>query len=319
MFRTKITELFGIEYPIIAGGMLHLSTAELAAAVSNAGGLGVISSATFMNINSFREEIRKAKNSTDKPLAVNIPLLPSLRPLDIDGFIAAMADEGISIVETAGRSPEPYMPRFKKNGFKVMHKVTSVRFALKAQQVGCDAVIIDGCECAGHSGEEDLTSLVLIPIVADALDIPVIAAGGIGDGRGLVAAMSLGAEAVLMGTRFMMSLEAPMHNETKEYLKRMSESETTYILRTFRNTARVINNSVAEKVKELESRGVGIEKVLPLVRGIKEKELMETGNMDAGILHCGQIIGLIKDVSPVKQIFTDIIDEAIKIRKTMAL
>ena len=319
MFQTTITELLGIKYPIIKGGMMWLSTAELAAAVSNAGGLGIISSVTFNTREMFQQELRKAKSLTDKPLGVNLPLFPAIRPLDVDSYLEAMVEEGINIVETAGRNPEPYMDKFKKHGFKVMHKVVAVRFALKAQKIGCDAVIIDGCECGGHPGEEDVSSMVLLPKAADTLDIPVIAAGGFGDGRGLVAALALGADAVLMGTRFMLSREALMDDQVKEHLLQLNENDTMLIMRSHRNTIRVIKNEVAKKVAQLETQGIPLEEVLPLVSGQRGKELMETGNINAGVLACGQVIGLIQDAPSVQEIMDRIMSEAQETRQKLQL
>lgn len=212
------------------------------------------------------------------------------------------------------------MESFKKNNIKVMHKVTAIRFALKAQQVGCDAVIIDGCECAGHPGEEDITSLILVPLAADALKVPVIAAGGFGDGRGLVAALALGAEGILMGTRFMVTQEAPMNMAIKEYVaNKAKETDTMYIMRSFKNTGRVLKNEVAQKVAELEARGAGIEEVIPLVTGRKGRHMQESGDINAGILYCGQVAGLIKDVPAVQEMIDNIIKEAVQIRKKLAV
>lgn len=313
--------MLGIKYPIIQGGMQWLARAELASAVSKAGGLGIISSGTFPELEQFRNEIRKARKLTDKPLGVNISLFPSLKPTDVNGYIDILAQEGIGIVETAGRSPEPYMERFKKYNIKVMHKVTAVRYALKAQQAGCDAVTIDGCECAGHPGEDDVSTLVLVPKTVDALEIPVIAAGGFADGRGLMAALALGAEGIVMGTRFMISQEAPMHPGIKEYLvKNVNEMDTTFILRPYKNTARVIKNEVAQKVAELEARGAGIEEVLPFIGGLKGLQLYATGDINASIVYCGQVAGLIKNIPTVQQIIDNIVQEAeiVRIRITAA-
>ncbi len=309
--------MLGIKHPIIKGGMMWLSTAELAAAVSNAGGLGIISSATYDTKEKFQEALRQARSLTEKPLGVNIPLFPAIRPLDVDSYIEAMVEEGVNIVETAGRNPEEHMESFKKNGFKVLHKVTAVRFALKAQKIGCDAVIMDGCECGGHPGEEDVTSLVLLPRAADELDVPVIAAGGFGDGRGLCAALALGAEGVLMGTRFMVSREASMHEQVKEHLLQLKETDTRLIMRSHRNTIRVINNQVAQHVKQKELDHAPLEEVLPLIKGVKGRELMETGEIDAGVLACGQVIGLINDIPSVQEIMDRIITQADETRKKL--
>jgi NADH:quinone reductase (non-electrogenic) len=315
VFKTRLTEMLGIKYPIVQGGMLWLSRAELVAAVSNAGGLGILSSATFPDKEQLRTEIRRTKEMTAKPFGVNIPLLPAIKPLDVKGIIGVMAEEGVSVVETAGRSPEEYVPLLKEKGIKIMHKVTAVRFAQKVERIGCDMVVIDGFECAGHPGEEDISSLVLLPVTVDAVSIPVIAAGGFADGRGLIAALALGAEGIMMGTRFMISRESPMDIKVKEYLAGLSETETTFVLRSLRNTARVIKNTVAARVAEMESRGATIEELLPLVSGVKEKELMETGDMERGLLHCGQVVGLIKDIPAVQEIIDNIVSQAEAVRQ----
>ncbi len=310
MFKTRITEMLGIKYPIIQGGMLWLSRAELVAAVSNAGGLGILSAATFLTREEFQEELRKVKALTSKPFGVNIPLFPAIKPLDIEGYIKAMADEGVGVAETAGRNPAEYMPLFHQHRIKVLHKVTAVRFARKAQEIGCHAVAVDGFECAGHPGEEDISSTVLLPAAVDALQIPVVAAGGFADGRGLVAALALGAEGVLMGTRFMLSREAPMSEKLKEYLAGLKETDTMFVLRSLRNTARVIKNDVARKVAAMEEEGATIADLIPLVTGSREKEVMETGDISRGLLHCGQAIGLIHDFPPAADIVQQIMAEA---------
>lgn len=309
--------MLNIEYPIVQGGMLWLSRAELTAAVSNAGGLGILSSATFPEKEILRKEIRRTKELTDKPFGVNIPLLPAIKPLDVGGIIEVVAEEGVTIIETAGRSPEQYISLMKDNGITVLHKVTSVRFARKAEKIGCDIVVIAGFECAGHPGEDDISSMVMLPIVADAVSIPVLAAGGFADGRGLVAALALGAEGILMGTRFMVSRESPMDASVKQHLVRLNETETTFVLRSLQNTARVIKNTVSARVLEMESRGAGIEELLPFVSGKKERELMETGDMERGLLHCGQAVGLIRDIPSVREIITDTILRAEKVRQKL--
>lgn len=318
MFKTRITELFDIELPIIQGGMLWLSRAELVAAVSNAGGLGILSAATFASKEELKDEIQKTRSLTSKPIGVNIPLFPAIRPPDVDGYIKVMAEEGVTIAETAGRNPVEYIPLFQECGIKVMHKVTAVRFARKAVEIGCQAVVIDGFECAGHPGEEDVSSTVLLPATVDAVDIPVIAAGGFADGRGLVAALAFGAEGVLMGTRFMLSKEAPMCDEIKQYLTSLNETDTMFVLRSLRNSARVIKNEVAEKVAAIEAKGnVKIEELLPFVSGLKEKEVMETGDLSRGLIHCGQVIGLINDYPPVQEIMEQIMEQAVEVASQM--
>jgi NAD(P)H-dependent flavin oxidoreductase YrpB (nitropropane dioxygenase family) len=310
MFKTRITELFDIKYPITQGGMMWISRAELVAAVSNAGGLGIITAFTFPTPQELAVEIKKTKELTDKPFGVNVTLLPTLRPVDIDGYLNTVIDSGVKIVETAGRSPEPYIERLKTAGVKVIHKCTAVRFARTAQRIGCDAVSIDGFECAGHPGEEDVTSLVLIPLTVDAIKIPVIASGGFSDGRGLVAALALGAEAVNMGTRFMATKEAPGHQKVKELLTTASERDTVLVLRSFRNTMRALRNPTSEKVLEIEKQGADIHQLESLISGRVGLKLLEEGDTDKGLLSVGQVIGLVHDIPTVKQLIDRIIREA---------
>jgi NAD(P)H-dependent flavin oxidoreductase YrpB (nitropropane dioxygenase family) len=310
MFKTRITELFGIKYPIIQGGMMWISRAELVAAVSNAGGLGIITAFTFPTPQELAAEIKKTRGLTDKPFGVNITLLPTLRPIDIDGYLNTVIDAGIKIVETAGRSPEAYIERLKAAEIKVIHKCTAVRFARTAQRIGCDAISIDGFECAGHPGEEDVTSLVIIPLTVDAVDIPVIASGGFGDGRGLVAALALGAEAVNMGTRFMATKEAPGHPKIKEWLVQASERDTLLVLRSFRNTMRALKNPTSEKVIEIERQGADIHQLESLISGKVGRNLLETGDIENGLLTAGEVIGLIHDIPTVKELVDRIIKEA---------
>ena len=311
MFRTRITKMLDIRYPIVQGGMHWLSRAELAAAVSNAGGLGILSSISFSTARELREEIRKTKDLTDRPFGVNFPIFPTTRPVEgMDKYIDAAIEEGVRIAETSGQSPEPYMRQFKDGGVKVIHKVPAVRFAQTAERIGVDAVVIFGCEGGGHVGLDGVTSLILIPRVVDSVKIPIIAAGGFGDARGFVAALALGAEAVLMGTRFMASKESPAHPKIKEYLVTARETDTMLIEQSIRNTARVIKNKPAQKTLELEQKGASLEELLPVIGGLKEKELFETGNLDAGIMHCGQVSGLIGEIPTVKEIIDNIITEA---------
>lgn len=315
MFKTKLTELFNIEYPIVQGGMQWVSRAELVAAVSDAGGLGILSALTFPSPEELAAEIRRTKSFTNKSFGVNVTLLPTLRPMDIDAYIDVIIEEGIKIVETAGRSPEPYMERFKSAGIKVIHKCTAVRFARNAERLGCDVISIDGFECAGHPGEDDVTSLLLIPLTVDAIKIPVIGSGGFGDARGFVAALALGAEGVNMGTRFMATQEAPVHPKVKELLVQSSERDTMLIQRSLRNTARVLRNPVAEKVTEMEKQGATLEDLAPLISGSRGKEVLETGELDQGLLACGQVVGLIHHIPTVKEIIDTIVSEAKEIVK----
>jgi len=310
MFKTRITEVFGIKYPIIQGGMMWISRAELVAAISNAGGLGILSALTFPSPEELAAEIRKTKNLTNKPFAVNITLLPTLHPVNMDGYLDVIVKEGIKVVETAGSSPEAYMERLKVAGVKVIHKCTAVRFARTAQRLGCDAVSIDGFECAGHPGEEDITSLILVPLTIDALEIPVIASGGFGDGRGLVAALALGVEGVNMGTRFMATQESPIHARVKEWLVQASERDTVLLLRSLHNTMRILKNPIAKKVFEMEKQGATLEELAPFISGKGGQKLLETGELGKGLLTAGQVVGLIHDIPTVKQLIDGIVHEA---------
>lgn len=310
MFETRITELFGIKYPIIQGGMMWISRAELVSAVSNAGGLGILTAFTHPTPEELAAEIKRTKELTDKPFGVNITLLPTLRPIDIDGYLDTVINAGVKIVETAGRNPEQYMGRLKSAGVKVIHKCTAVRFARTAERIGCDAISIDGFECAGHPGEEDVTSLVLVPLTADAVKIPVIASGGFGDGRGLVAALALGAEAVNMGTRFMATKEAPGHPKVKEWLIQASERDTMLLLRSFRNTMRALRNPTSEKVLEMEKQGADIHQLESLISGRAGLKLLEGGDVENGLLSAGQVVGLVHDIPGVKELIDRIMKEA---------
>lgn len=310
MFRTEISEILGIEYPITQGGMQWISRAELVSSVSNAGGLGILSALTFPSPEELAAEIRKTRTLTDRPFGVNVTLAPTLRPVNIDSYLDVIIEEGVKVVETAARSPEPYMKRLKESGITVIHKCTAVRFARTAQRIGCDMVSMDGFECAGHPGEEDVTSLILIPLTVDAVDIPVIASGGFGDGRGLVAALALGASGVNMGTRFLAAQESPVHPKVKEWLINSSERDTMLVMRSLRNTERVLRNSVAERVAALEKGGASLEELAPLLAGQKGKELFENGDLDRGLLACGQVVGLVRDIPSVKEIIDSIISEA---------
>jgi len=314
MFKTRITELFGIECPIIQGGMLWVSTSELVAAVSNAGGLGVLSALTF-SPDELKLEIRKTRELTNNPFGVNLSILPTLREINYEEYIDVILSEGVKIIETAGRNPEPYMNRLKLNGAKVIHKCTAVRFARTAERVGCDAVTIVGFECAGHPGEEDITSLILIPLAVDALSIPVVASGGFGDARGFVAALALGAEGVNMGTRMLATQEAPVHPKVKEWLIQSSERDTMLIMRSLRNTERILRNTVGEKVAEMEEKGATVEELAPLITGQGIKAVFQTGNLDQGTVPCGQAVGLIRDIPTVKELIKTIIREAEEVVK----
>jgi NADH:quinone reductase (non-electrogenic) len=310
MFKTRVTELFGIKYPIVQGGMQWVATAELASAVSNAGGLGIISTLIYKTPESFTAELRKMKDLTDKPFGVNMTFLPTLSPVNYDDYVDIIIKEGVKIMETAGRNPEPYIGRLKEAGIKIIHKCTAIRFAKTAEKIGCDVISIDGFECAGHPGEEDITSLILTSLAAESIKIPFIASGGYCDARGLVAALALGADGVNMGTRFMATREAPIHPKIKDWMLQLTERDTTLVLRSQRNSERVINNSVAQKVVEMEKHGAGMDELGPLVSGQRGKELMDTGDTEKGLLIAGQNIGLIHDIPTVKEFIDRTIEEA---------
>lgn len=317
MFQTRVTEMLGIQYPIIQGGLQWLARAELAAAVSNAGGLGIINSATFPTKEGLRDEIRQAKSLTDKPFGVNVNLFPTTRPVNTEEYIDTLISEGVRAVETSGRSPEPYMRQLKEGGVKVIHKCTAVRYALTVQRIGADAVALVGFEGAGHPGMDDVTSLILIPLAADALKIPVIAAGGFADARGFVAALALGAEGVLMGTRFVMTRECLAHPKIKETLLNAKETDTVMIERSIRNAARVFRNPLAEKVLEMEAQGATLEVLLPYISGERGRRALLEGDANDGSISIGQVIGLIHDLPTVQEVIDSIISGAIALRQRL--
>lgn len=296
--KTRITEALGIRYPIIQGGMQWVGVAEMAAAVSNAGGLGVLTALTQPSPEALANEIHRCRSMTDKPFGVNLTILPTVNPPPYDQYIDAIIDTGVRIVETAGSNPKEFTSKLKAAGIFVIHKCTSVRHALSAERNGVDAVSIDGFECAGHPGEDDVGGLVLIPLATQALKIPVIASGGVADGRGLAAALALGAEGVNMGTRFCATVEAPIHEEIKQALVRASERETNLIFRTLRNTGRVLRNSVSDQVVATERRPGGCEfkDIQSLVSGSKGRVALQTGDLNAGLVWAGQTVGLIHDI-----------------------
>ncbi len=311
--KTRITELLNIRYPIIQGGMMWVGRAELAAAVSNAGGLGILTALTQPTPEALREEIRRCRSMTDKPFGVNITILPAIEPPPYDEYVQVIIESGVKIVETAGRSPEPFMPAFKAAGIKVIHKCTSVRHAIKAEKVGCDAVSVDGFECAGHPGEDDVPNLVLIPAAFAKLSIPMVASGGIGNGRQMAAAMALGAEGINMGTRFVATKEAPVHDNMKQAMVAADETQTTLMFRTLRNTARVFKNDIAQQVVEIEARpgDTDFSELQPLVAGSRGRErCIEEGEIDDGIWTAGQVIGLINDIPSCEELISRMIEEA---------
>jgi nitronate monooxygenase len=311
MLKTRITEFFGIERPIVQGGLMWVATADLVSAVANAGAMGFMTALTFSNPEDLRAEIRRCRAMTDKPFGVNLTFLPTLRPPDYPDLISVCVEEGIRFIETAGRNPEPYLPQIKSAGIRVIHKCTSVRHALKAEKIGCDAISIDGFEAAGHPGEDDVTTLVLVPIVRDAVRVPIIASGGFADGRGLVAALALGADGMNMGTRFVATREAPVHANVKQALVRHSETDTRLIMRSLRNTERVLRNRPADKVLEIENRGnTQIEDLIPYVSGLVGQKMLEDGDMEKGTMAAGQCIGLIRDIPSCRELLDRIMLEA---------
>ncbi|MEU0539167.1 nitronate monooxygenase family protein [Nocardia sp. NPDC005978] len=310
MLRTRFTETFGVEHPIVQGGMMWVGRAELAAAVSEAGGLGIITALTQPTPEDLLKEIDKARALTDKPIGVNVTILPSINPPPYEEYMRAIIESGIKIVETAGSNPEPFLPYYKEAGIKVLHKCTSVRHALKAQKIGVDGVSIDGFECAGHPGEDDVPGLILIPAATKALEIPVIASGGIADSRGLVAALALGADGVNMGTRFMCTQESAIHQSVKEQIVANTERATQLIFRTMHNTARVADNEISRKVVEIEKAGGKFEDVRDLVAGARGRKVFEEGDLDAGIWSAGQVQGLIDDIPTCAELIGRMVSEA---------
>ena len=310
--KTKITELFGIEHPIIQGGMHHVGFAELAAAVSNAGGLGTITCLTQGTPEKLANEIDKCKSMTDKPFAVNLTFLPSLTPPDYPGLVDVIVEKDVPIVETAGRNPAEYLPKLKDAGIKIIHKCTSVRHSLKAQSIGCDAVSVDGFECGGHPGEDDIPNFILLPRAADELEIPFVASGGMADGRSLIAAMALGAEGMNMGTRFIATEDAPVHQNVKEAIVNASELDTRLIMRSLTNTERVLNNSAVERLMEKEKalgENLTFADIVDEVAGVYPK-IMHEGTMEAGAWSCGMVAGLVNDIPTVEELINRIMSEA---------
>jgi nitronate monooxygenase len=309
--RTRFTELAGIEHPIVQGGMMWVGRAELAAAVSNAGGLGILTALTQPTPDELRREIDRCRGMTDKPFGVNLTILPSVSPPPYAEYRKAIIDSGIKIVETAGHKPQEHVEEFKAHGIKVIHKCTAVRHALSAERMGVDAISIDGFECAGHPGEDDIPGLILIPAAADKLKIPMIASGGFGDGRGLAAALALGADGVNMGTRFCATVEAPIHPNVKQFLVANDERATNLIFRHFHNTGRVAKNAVSDQVVEIEGRpGAVFEDIRPLVSGAKGKVALESGDLEAGLIWAGQVQGLIHDVPTCEELVRRIVRDA---------
>ena len=316
--RTRITELFGIDHPIIQGGMHYVGFAELAAAVSNAGGLGIITGLTQKTPGALAAEIRRCRTMTDKPFGVNLTFLPAVTAPDYPGYVRAIVDGGVKIVETAGNNPQRWLPALKDAGIKVIHKCTSVRHSLKAQSIGCDAVSVDGFECGGHPGEDDIPNFILLPRAAEALTIPFVASGGMADGRSLVAALALGADGINMGTRFIATREAPVHENVKQALVRATELDTRLIMRPLRNTERVLTNAATERLLEKERRlgsTLTFADIHDEVAGVYPR-IMQQGEMDAGVWSCGMVAGLIHDVPTVRELIDRIMAQAESIIRT---
>ena len=311
MIKTRFTEEYGIEHPIVMGGMQWVGRAELVAAVANAGALGFITALTQPTPDDLTKEIERCRELTDKPFGVNLTILPTLKETPYDEYRKAIVESGIKIVETAGNNPQPHLPDFKAAGVKVIHKCTSVRHGLKAEKIGCDAVSMDGFECAGHPGEDDIPNLVLLPIARDAINIPMIASGGFGDARGLVAALALGAEGMNMGTRFMATKESCIHENVKQQMVENDERSTDLIFRTLKNTARVAKNAISKEVVEIESKGSAtIDDIAHLVAGRRGRVVFESGDVDHGIWSAGMVQGLIHDIPTVEELVTRIVKEA---------
>ena len=317
MIKTKITEMFGIKHPIIQGGMHYVGFAEMASAVANAGGLGIITGLTQKSPEDLAKEIANCHEMTDKPFGVNLTFLPGFQEPDYPGYIQAIVEGGIKIVETAGRSPEAYMPDLKGAGIKVIHKCTSVRHSLKAEKIGCDAVSVDGFECGGHPGEDDIPNMILLPRAAEELSIPFVASGGMGNGQQLAAALSMGADGINMGTRFIATKEAPVHQNVKEALVAASELDTKLIMRPLRNTERVLANGAVDKILEKEKAlgdDIQITDIMDEVAGVYPK-IMQEGTMDAGAWSCGMVAGLIHDIPTCSDLVERIVSDAEEIIK----
>ncbi len=313
MLRTRFTEMFGVRHPICQGGMQWVGRAELVSAVANAGALGFLTALTQPTPEALTQEIARTREMTDQPFGVNLTILPTITPPPYAEYRQAIIESGIKIVETAGYKPQEHLDHFKANGIKVIHKCTAVRHAISAEKMGVDAISIDGFECAGHPGEDDVPGLILIPAAADKIKIPMIASGGFGDGRGLVAALSLGADGINMGTRFCATREAPIHEAVKQQMVANDERSTDLIFRTMRNTARVARNAISQQVVALEKGGAQFEEVRALVTGARGRKVYELGDPDFGIWSAGMVQGLIHDVPSVAELIDRIMSEAMAI------
>lgn len=319
MFKTRVTEMLGIEYPIIAGGMLWVSRAEFAAAVSNAGGFGIITSANFASGEELRQEIKKAKSLTNKPFGVNISLFPSVRPLPNDEFVETLIDEGVAAIESSGvRTPAEYIPRLKEAGVKVIHKCAAARHAVRAERDGADMVTVVGFENGGALGMDDIPTSVLLPVTREAVKIPLLAGGGIANGRGFMAALALGAEGVVIGTGFLATKECPTHPKFKEWMLRSKETDLAVIERSIGMPHRSLRNKSVEKVVEMEERGAPFEEIATVVTGENYKKTIIDGELDTGMAYCGLAVGLVHDISTVKEFIDGLIAEASAIAQQLA-
>jgi NADH:quinone reductase (non-electrogenic) len=310
MIRTRFTQMFGVQHPIVQGGMQWVGRAELTAAVANAGALGFLTALTQPTPEDLVKEIARCRDLTAMPFGVNLTILPTLVPRPYDEYIDAIIASGIKIVETAGNNPKPFLARLKAAGIKVIHKCTSVRHGVSAQKIGVDAISMDGFECAGHPGEDDIPNLVLLPSAANVITIPMIASGGLADARGLVAALALGCEGINMGTRFMATREAPIHQRVKEAIVAGDERSTALILRSMRNTSRVFANSVAKKTIAMEHEGKTIAEIGRIVAGLKGRVVYETGDLEHGIWSAGTSMGLIGNIPTCQELIEGIVREA---------
>jgi NAD(P)H-dependent flavin oxidoreductase YrpB (nitropropane dioxygenase family) len=319
MFKTKVTEKLGIQYPIVGGTMMWVTTPEFTAAISNAGGLGVLASALYRNAGEFAQAVDRLKDLTDKPFAVNLNFFPAMVPIDNNEYLDVMIEKGVRIVETSGHhAPEDLSLRFKQAGMTWIHKCVGVRYALKVQEMGADMITVVGYENGGATGKLDIGTIVLVPRVVEAVKVPVIGGGGISDGRGFLAALALGAQGVIIGTRLLATQEAPIHPRVKEALVEASELDTMLILRSLGATHRAWVNAAAKKCVELESAQADVAEILKVVAGENAKRLYDTGDLDAGILPCGQGIGLVHDIPTIKELFDRIVQEATDIARNLA-
>jgi nitronate monooxygenase len=319
MFQTKITQMFGIRYPIVVGTMMHLARAEMVAAASNAGALGVLASANFLTQEEFRVEIKKIKGMTDKPFAVNLNLFPAMRAIDNREYLDVIHAEGVRIVETSGhKAPEELAKDLKAEGITLIHKCVGVRYALKAESIGADVVTVVGYENGGATGILDVTTLCLIPRVVDALKIPVIGGGGVADGRGFLALLALGAQGVIMGTALLVAEECPIHPQLKQALIAASELDTMIVMRSIQNSHRVWINDVAKKLAEMEKQQAGLQEIVRVAAGDKAKRMFQEGDLNAGVISCGQGVGLVKKIMPMKDIIEGIVHQAGELRQKLA-